>query len=468
MNATQRAFVVAPSLFLMCLAVPVAHAQSFSGLGFLPGGTQSAAARVNRDGMVVVGASANHAFRWTNAGGMVDLGTLPGGTNSYASDVSDDGSVVVGTSSSAPGPRAFRWTSAGMVDLGLPLDGGGDGEAVDSYGEAVSGDGAVITGFSSPINDAFRWTSAGGMVSLGTLTGVGYSIGYDCNSDGSVLVGVSTGSNDDHAIRYTVAGGLQDLGTMPGGTTSQGMSVSGDGATVVGFGGTSGFAQIRGFRWTSAGGMVSLGTLPGMASRAYGVSGNGQVVVGTLMSPDHAMLWTSSLGMVDLNTYLPSLGINLTGWILTTANGVSGDGRTLVGTGTHNGLTEAWVAHLPSPTAAGGVPDGGEVPGMPLMVGMSSTPGDLELSWGPSCQPGDSDYAVYEGLLGDFASHAPRLCGTGGATSVTLTPASGNRYYLVVPLSPDGAEGSYGTASDGSQRPPSATSCQPQVFTGCM
>ena len=471
MNATQRAFVVTPSLFLMCLAVPAAHAQSFSGLGFLPGGTQSTASRVSRDGSVVVGtANGNRAFRWTSAGGMVNLGTLPGGTDSFASDVSDDGSVVVGTGYTSSGARAFRWTSAGgMVNLGLPLDGGGDGEAFNTYGGAVSGDGAVVAGFSDPVNAAFRWTNAGGMLSLGTL-GAGYSIAYDCDSDGSVVVGEVTGASNDHAFRWTVAGGMEDLGTMTGGTSSRGRGVSADGSTVVGWGGTSGFTAVRAFRWTSAGGMVSLGTLSGKSSLAYGVSGNGQVVVGVLMSlsaPDAAMLWTSSLGMVDLNTYLPSLGINLPGWTLTRANGVSGDGQTLVGTGTHNGLTEAWVAHLPSPTAAGGVPDGGEVPGMPLMLGKSST-GDLDLSWGHSCQPSDSDYAVYEGLLGSFTSHAPRLCSTGGATSVTLTPASDSLYYLVVPLSPAGAEGSYGTASDGNQRPPSATSCQPQVFTSCM
>ena len=465
MNATQRAFVVTPSLFLMCLALPVAHAQSFSGLGFLPGGTQSTASRVSRDGSVVVGtANGNRAFRWTSAGGMVNLGTLPGGTDSFASDVSDDGSVVVGTGYAA-GARAFRWTSAGgMVNLGLPLDGGGDGEAQNTYGDAVSGDGAVVAGFSDPINDAFRWTSAGGMLSLGT--GGGYSIAYDCDSDGSVVVGDITGAFDDHAFRWTEAGGLEDLGTMTGGNGSRGRGVSADGSTVVGWGST-GITGVRAFRWTRAGGMVSLGTLPGKASLAYGVSGNGQVVVGVLMSPNAAMLWTPSLGMVDLNAYLPTLGINLTGWALTTANGVSGDGLTLVGTGTHNGLTEAWVAHLPSSTAAGGVPDGGDVPGTPLTVGKSSTPGNLDLTWGHSCRPSDSDYAVYEGLLGDFTSHAPRLCGTAGATSATLTPASGSRYYLVVPLT-DGAEGSYGTASDGNQRPPSATSCQPQVFTSCM
>src|SRR4030095_8776675 len=203
MNETQRAFVITPSLFLMCLAVPVAHAQSFSGLGFLPGGTQSTASRVSRDGSFVVGtANGNRAFRWTSVGGMVNLGTLPGGTDSFAADVSDDGSVVIGTCYTSAGAPAFRWTNAGgMVNLGLPLDGGGDGEAYNTYGVAVSGDGGVVAGFSDPINDAFRWTNAGGMLSLGTM-GAGYSIAYDCNADGSVVVGEITGAADDHAFRW--------------------------------------------------------------------------------------------------------------------------------------------------------------------------------------------------------------------------------------------------------------------------
>src|SRR5262245_44552876 len=223
MRSPLKPAAVPFTLLLLALA-PAAHAQEaqaqpFVGLGFLPGGVQSAAARVNADGMVVVGSAGNHAFRWTSAGGMVDLGTLPGGTISYATDVSDDGSVVAGTSAATDGPRVFRWTSAGMVDLGLPLDGGGDGAATDSQGEALSGDGAVVAGFSGPVNDALRWTAASGMVSLGTLLGVGYSIAYDCSTDGSFVVGESTGSSDDHAFRWTPAGGMEDLGTMTGGTS---------------------------------------------------------------------------------------------------------------------------------------------------------------------------------------------------------------------------------------------------------
>ena len=51
---------------------------------------------------------------------MVGLGDLPGGTFiSPAHGVSSDGSVVVGFSNSALGQEAFRWTSGGgMVGLG--------------------------------------------------------------------------------------------------------------------------------------------------------------------------------------------------------------------------------------------------------------------------------------------------------------------------------------------------------------
>lgn len=60
------------------------HARSFSGLGFLPGGTFSFAFGVNADGTVVVGNShaaglTTEAFRWAQAGGMAGLGFLPGG-----------------------------------------------------------------------------------------------------------------------------------------------------------------------------------------------------------------------------------------------------------------------------------------------------------------------------------------------------------------------------------------------------
>src|SRR4030081_3424315 len=81
-----------------------ASAQTFTGLGFLPGPGFSLGYGVSGDGSVVVGESGNNypgpftAFRWTGAGGMVSLGTLPDEPSSFASGISGDGSVIVGAS----------------------------------------------------------------------------------------------------------------------------------------------------------------------------------------------------------------------------------------------------------------------------------------------------------------------------------------------------------------------------------
>jgi hypothetical protein len=117
----------------------------------------------------------------------------------------------------------------------------------------------------------------------------------------------------------------------------------------------------------------------------------------------------------------------------------------------------------PSPTCigAGGVPDGGAA----LTVDRGAA-GALALAWEASCATADSDYAVYEGELGSFASHARRNCSTGGARTWTLSPLPGDRYFLVVPVHAD-REGSYGTSGAGVERPPGVDACVPQAFAGC-
>jgi hypothetical protein len=103
--------------------------------------------------------------------------------------------------------------------------------------------------------------------------------------------------------------------------------------------------------------------------------------------------------------------------------------------------------------------------GTPLLVSHDLL-GDLQLSWGTSCAATDTDYEVYEGAVGgSFASHAPRICSTSGATSIALTPSPGSSYYLVVPANGP-YEGSYG-ARTGGERPQSASFCAPQYVGAC-
>jgi hypothetical protein len=103
-----------------------------------------------------------------------------------------------------------------------------------------------------------------------------------------------------------------------------------------------------------------------------------------------------------------------------------------------------------------------------LEVGKSTTtPGDLVLDWAAGCSPGAVDYAIYEGTLGNFYSHAAADCtDDGDALTEEIQPGTGDTYYLVVPLTA-GAEGSYG-ASSWAERPQGIAACRAtQVIAAC-
>jgi len=115
--------------------------------------------------------------------------------------------------------------------------------------------------------------------------------------------------------------------------------------------------------------------------------------------------------------------------------------------------------------AAGAVPDGDEVAGQPLLLGKVGG-GDLTFTWDASCVASDDDFEIYAGSIGDFSTHVPAVCSTGGSTSVTLTPGPGSHYYLVVPRNAT-REGSYGFGS-GAERPAGLSACVLQVVGGCL
>jgi hypothetical protein len=92
--------------------------------------------------------------------------------------------------------------------------------------------------------------------------------------------------------------------------------------------------------------------------------------------------------------------------------------------------------------------------------------GDLKLSWGLSCSAGDNDYEVYEGTIGDWTSHRPKLCTTSGLRTATFAPPAADSYYLAVPVEAP-YEGSYGTASGGVERPLGAAVCRSRIVNAC-
>jgi probable HAF family extracellular repeat protein len=201
-----------------------------------------------------------------------------------------------------------------------------------SFALGGSSDGSVVVGDSR--SQAFRWTSNEGMVGLGFLPGGpgNYSEALDVSADGSIVVGNSVSALGDQPALWTSDGGMVGLGILPDGQSTEARSISADGNVVMGLENTAS-GGTEPWRWTSGTGIVGMGK----KSSASGVS----VVVGG--SGSQAFRWTSNESMVglgyledgmrSLTDILLSDGLDLKGWQLRYALGVSGGGRTVVGFG---------------------------------------------------------------------------------------------------------------------------------------
>jgi hypothetical protein len=117
--------------------------------------------------------------------------------------------------------------------------------------------------------------------------------------------------------------------------------------------------------------------------------------------------------------------------------------------------------------AAGVVADGDRANEVPLLLGKTAGE-EIELTWGASCKPADSNYAVYEGPVGGvFDAHTAKVCGTGGDLSAEILADAGDRYFLIAPLNVD-HEGSLGKTSAGVERAPGDVQCAPRLIGACL
>ncbi len=132
------------------------------------------------------------------------------------------------------------------------------------------------------------------------------------------------------------------LGDLPGGVTnSAAYGVSADGQTVVGYGSTA--SGPVAFSWTQGGGLVALPMLNGgTGSIAYAASANGGIIVGGTYSPtgQQASVWATNS--------VSGLGDLADGSFDSIARGVSSDGQVIVGHGTSASGREAfrWTGNV--------------------------------------------------------------------------------------------------------------------------
>ena len=124
-----------------------------------------------------------------------------------------------------------------------------------------------------------------------------------------------------------------------------------------------------------------------------------------------------------------------------------------------DGSTDSFIPRTPALNHEAA--PGGRINGLTV----NKSGGNVNLSWFRSCSTADTNYEVYEGSVGSWASHVPVTCATGGTTS-SFAPAAGNRYYLIVPTN-GASEGSYGKSSAGVERPASSSACVAQSIGSC-
>lgn len=298
---------------------------------------------VSANGALVVGDdTTGGAYIW-NGTTLSYLGTL-GGAGSVAYGISANGTFVVGKAQTAGSIffHAFLWTvGTGMVDL--------HSLGTSSEAHAVSNDGSVVVGEyntsgGGPSVLAFRWT-ASGMTSLGSFGGI--SSATDVSDDGTVIVGYSYTLTPGQFRAFRWADGtMADIGSLAGPSgSSEAFGVSGDGKVIVGDSTVVG-GNRHAFRWAN-GTMADIGTLGGTYSGANATSGDGSVIVGAAYDASEtqrAFVWNAAAGMRSVQDLLTGAGVDTTGWSLTSASAVSADGTVIAGTGTNPSSTSiGWI-----------------------------------------------------------------------------------------------------------------------------
>jgi len=263
---------------------------------------------------------------------------------------------------------ASAWAQVKYQQLTSPI------QSWESF--AISKDGKVMA--TNIGGEIFRWTAAGGFVDLGLGDTFNSSIGI--SADGNTIVAGRTGADgNSNPAMWQQATGWVDLGHPAEGCVLDGSwgdawGVSGDGSVVVGLAWYCPGAE--GFQWTKQGGIVGLGHPAGASSRATTISADGSTIVGFYEDPIQGfrrpVRWIS--GSTDL-----FLGDGMAGEAIAVSSGGSqivgqaadstGNGRAFYYSGT-GGLVNLGVlsGNTSDQSVATGVSDNG------IVIGASINP----------------------------------------------------------------------------------------------
>lgn len=345
-------------LFTALAGVASADDRFFRPLGEAPGGAVfSFAHALSPEGGVVVGRTQHalgiEACVWGPDGELELLGEFGGGAYmSVCRGVARNGELIVGNGSGPDGLIGFLYAPGAELTPLSDLLPGRDALVCHD----VTPDGRYIVGYDNDFTTGFRFdVLTGAILDLPFLSGSFFERATGVSADGLVIVGqASLPGSAVGAIYWTPQSSWQLVPeTVNSGACT---AVSADGSTIVGVHRvqlTTGNGEA--FVWRRGYPLRSILDLPGGAQRisTSDVSADGRVVVGSAEdeSGPIAVVWTRNAGLRTVASLLAgSLNVDLQGWRLEGATGVSEDGRTICGNGRNpQGFTEAWVARIPSP-----------------------------------------------------------------------------------------------------------------------
>jgi probable HAF family extracellular repeat protein len=258
--------------------------------------------------------------------------------------LSSNGKVVLGSYSGG----SFLWTpTLGITHM---IDNLHDGQW--NYPLSLSGNGKVVVGYADTpahsqgleaAREAFRWTAATGTVGLGDISGhaVYQTSAWGVSFNGSVVAGWDNGdTTGERGYLWTQNNGMRGLTDPPTTPSSRAYAMTPNAKVIVGTWSPPGFTGYEAVRWVAGKGMQELGDLPGgyRNSIAKGVSANAKVVVGYSASKlgNQAFRWTAKTGMQNLGGLSAKLSSS-------EAVAASADGSIIVGTGLNRNGGAAFI-----------------------------------------------------------------------------------------------------------------------------
>ncbi|TWT99539.1 hypothetical protein Pla108_04820 [Botrimarina colliarenosi] len=333
----------------------------------------------------------NQAYQYTRASGVEELDLPLGNSWSESVDVSSSGDVVLGNTSSnavfvSPNlilqKQPVLWRNGEPVGLGIR-----PWPSLPAPGNTATDDVHLSPYFPNPpIFQPLRTTTANALSADGrTVVGVETTspfVLYAATDSYSrdVYYPPSFYSESKTAILWREETGWIDLGELK--TTSfrsfigaEAMGVSGDGSTVIGEATvTCGFNEFCPFS--------------------------------TIETP---FIWDEARGMRELADVLRlDYGLDLSGWQLDEATGISDDGTTIIGNGRNsNGQIEAWRAVLDRNTPEGDIDFDGDVDQVDYQrlvgnLGVTADDGAVFYADGDLNADGRIDQADADALLGVY------------------------------------------------------------------